>query len=250
MKLIAMMVVRNEWDRYLEQCLRSLMEFCDEIRILDDGSTDEWNQMAVHAYPPEWEEKVKVLWQDHSTFYAHEGITRQALLEWTMKGNPTHILAIDADEFVADGPLLRERMEEGCHTGVWKLSMTEVWKASKDSLSVRYDGAWKPRPIGIAFEVPADHWENRQLRRHWRMNDRALACGRTPLYTTMAGNRTTSDPVTRILHFGWACEADRDARYQRYVEHDGGAHHASKHLISIMWGDDQVQLVEDRKSVV
>lgn len=237
-----MMVVRNEADRYLQPCLRHLLEFCDEIRILDDGSTDEWNQQAVWwEGVREHEERIKVLWHDTSTFYEHEGRTRQALLEWTMEGHPTHILAIDADEFVGDGKLLRANMEQGSHTGVWKLTMTEVWSAGEDWLGVRQDGDWKPRPIGIAFAVPPDHWTNRQIRRHYRMHDRALACGRTPLYITMAGNRTTSEAVTPILHFGWACEADRAARYARYVEHDGGAHHASKHLNSIMWGDDQVQ---------
>jgi hypothetical protein len=240
MKLIAMMVVRNEADRYLQPCLRHLLEFCDEIRILDDGSTDEWNQQAVW-----WdgidEERIKVRSQERSTFYEHEGRTRQALLEWAMEGEPTHMLAIDADEFVGDGKLLRANMEEGSHTGVWKLTMTEVWAAGEDWLYVRQDGDWKPRPIGVAFAVPTDHWTNRQIRRHWRMHERALACGRTPLHITMAGNRTTTEPVTPILHFGWACEADRAARYARYVEHDGGAHHASKHLNSIMWGDEQVQ---------
>jgi hypothetical protein len=234
MKLIAMMVVRNEADRYLRPCIEHLLDFCDEIRVVDDNSSDHTQELLA-SY-----DGVEVMAQGESTFYQHEGRTRQALLEWTMEGRPTHILAIDADEFIADGKLLRATMEKGSATGVWKLTMTEVWAAGSDWLSVRMDGDWKPRPIGIAFAVPADHWTNRQLRRHWRMHDRALACGRTPLYITMAGNRTVSDPVTDILHFGWACVADRQERYQRYVVHDGGAHHASKHLLSIMWPDEMV----------
>jgi glycosyltransferase involved in cell wall biosynthesis len=240
--LIAMMVVHNEADRYLQPCLRHLLDFCDEIRILDDGSTDEWNQQAVWwDGVREHEDRIKVRWQERSTFYEHEGNTRQALLDWTMEGHPTHILAIDADEFIGDGELLRLMMQDTGTTGVWKLTMTEVWKSDEEWLYVRQDGDWRPRPVGIAFEVPPDHYANRQTRRHWRMMDRALACGRTPIYTTMVGNRTVAEPVTPILHFGWACEADRAARYARYVEHDGGAHHASKHLNSIMWGDDQVK---------
>lgn len=235
MKLIAMMIVRNEADRYLRPCLDHLLEFCDEIRVVDDGS-DDGSMEVLAAYPG-----IEVERNEAPQFYAHEGRARQALLEWTMKGQPTHVLAIDADEFVADGKLLRANMEKGSHTGVWKLTMTEIWGVDDDWMHVRMDGDWKPRPIGIAFAVPEDHWTNRQLRRHWRMHDKALACGRTPLWITMSGNRTTTDPVTDILHFGWACEADRQARYDRYVEHDGGAHHASRHLESIMWGDDQVQ---------
>lgn len=235
MKLIAMMVVRNEADRYLRPCLDHLLEFCDEIRVLDDGSDDETQDILLGC------ERVEILRTPETNFFAHEGNTRQKLLEWTMQGLPTHVLAIDADEFVADGKLLRATMEEGSSTGVWKLTMTEIWAAGEDWLSVRMDGEWKPRPGGWAFEIPADHWTNRQTRRHWRMHDKALACGRTPLWITMAGNRTTTEPVTDLLHFGWACKADRQERYDRYVIHDGGAHHANKHLLSIMWGDDQVQ---------
>jgi glycosyltransferase involved in cell wall biosynthesis len=231
-----MMVVHNEADRYLGASVRSLLEFCDNVRILDDGSDDA--PLDLFLKVPE----VQYLRQETSSFYTHEGNTRQALLEWAMEANPTHILAIDADEFVADGQALRTAMEEGCATGVWKLSMEEVWKAEDDFLSIRWDGLWKPRPCGIAFAVPEDHHTNRQNRRHWRLPDRALACGRVPVLTQMAGNRTISEPVCPIFHFGWACEADRDARYQRYVEHDSGRHHDPKHLESIMWGDDQVEL--------
>ena len=39
-KLTAMMLVRNEADRYLTEVLSELSKFVDEIIILDDGSTD------------------------------------------------------------------------------------------------------------------------------------------------------------------------------------------------------------------
>ncbi len=191
MKLVAMMIVRNEADRYLTPCLESLLNFCDEVRVIDDAS-DDGTMEILASYAG-----VESRRNEAASFYAHEGHARQALLEWTMQAQPTHILAIDADEFVSDGKLLRANMEEGCATGVWKLRMTEVWKAGEEWLSVRIDGDWSPRPIGVAFAVPPDHWMNRQIRRHWRIHDRALACGRTPLYITMAGNRTVGRPDHR-----------------------------------------------------
>ena len=106
---------------------------------------------------------------------------------------------------------------------------------------MRVDGNWKPRPVGIAYAIPEMRHSDRQVRRHWRMQDRALACGRVPIYIAMRGNRVVDSATTEILHMGWACKADRAARYERYVVHDGGKHHASDHLDSIMWGDDQVQ---------
>ncbi|MFH5186170.1 glycosyltransferase [Paenibacillus sp. TAB 01] len=39
-KLTAIMQVHNEADRYLEQVLRELSEFVDDIVIVDDASTD------------------------------------------------------------------------------------------------------------------------------------------------------------------------------------------------------------------
>jgi hypothetical protein len=234
MKLTAMVMVGpGEDDRYLAPFFAHLLDFCDEVRVRNEGGA--WD------VPRSLNLRRVVAKNVQPTFFEHEGRARQELLEWAMEGQPTHLLAIDADEFIADGQALRAAMEKGSHTGVWKLTMTEIWGAGEDRLAVRQDGDWKPRPIGIAFAVPPDHHTNRQTRRHWRMHDRALACGRTPLWITMAGNRTTSEAVTEILHFGWACEADRAARYERYVIHDGGQHHANKHLNSIMWGDDQVQ---------
>lgn len=236
MKLVAMMVIRNEADRYLEWVIPHLLAFCDEIRILDDGSDDDW------SFGWEQNDRVVVKTNPVSNFYNHEGMTRQQLLDWTMEGEPTHILAIDADEFIADGPLLRSMMEaESSRTGIWKLRMTEIWGADDDSLIIRTDGLWPPRPVGIAYAVPRDLAVNRQTKRHYRMHDAALACGRTPLYITMRGNRTVGQPICDILHFGWACRADRQARYARYQRYDGGRHHKNTHLESIMWPDSQVK---------
>lgn len=236
-KLIAMMVVRNEADRYLRPCIKHLLDFCDEIRVLNDGSDD-----GTFAILESFGERVQARTQVQG-FYQNEGMTRQALLEWTMEGGPTHILAIDADEFVSDGQAIRRAVEKNdSHTGVWKLRMSEVWKADEEHLLLRHDGQWSPRPIGIVFKVPEMGEFRRQNRRHWRIPPVQLASGRTPILVTQASNRTTTDPICDILHLGWACEADRAARYERYVVHDGGAFHQSKHLDSIMWTDAQVRL--------
>lgn len=235
MKLVAsVMVGPGEEDRYLAPFLEHLLQFCDEIRI----------RLEVEVEGPGWEttrwgEKIQVRAVPPS-FFVHEGRARQELLMWTMAGDPTHILVIDADEFVGDGQRLRTAMEAGGQNGIWKLEMTEIWGANEQSLSVRVDGLWKPRPVGIAFEVPNDHWVDRQKRRHWRMPEMALACGRVPLLIAMTANRTPVAATTSILHLGWACKADRAARYARYEQHDGGKHHDIRHLRSIMYEDSQV----------
>lgn len=231
MNLIASLVVRNEMSRYLEPCIESLLEFVDGIRVLDDGSGDGTLEYLLgHT-----NRKVRTRVCDNS-FFTHEGRTRNALLDWTMDGEPTHILAIDADEIIEDGALLRRQLEASPDEPAWGLEMVEVWKVSPEGFSVRCDGGWVSHPVTCLYRVP----DTRQIRRgNWRIADRALACGRTP----MAVNRIRGREIgTDILHFGWARESERETRYQRYVKHDGGNFHAAKHLDSIMWSDSMVSL--------
>jgi glycosyltransferase involved in cell wall biosynthesis len=230
-----MMIVKDEADRYLRPCFDNLLTFCDEIRVLDDGSTDDFREIGWYD-----DERVVIQRSSAPTFFENEGLARQALLDWTMLGEPTHIVAVDADELIGDGLALRREMEAKTgNTGVWKLRMEEVWKASVDGLLIRWDGMWSPRPIGIAFEVP-EMRRDRQVARHWKIRPQN-ASGRTPIWITQASNRTTTDDVTAIFHFGWSCEADREARYARYAN-AGGFNHDDKHIKSIMYGDDRVEL--------
>jgi glycosyltransferase involved in cell wall biosynthesis len=246
------LITRNESDKYLLQCIEALQGFCDEIRAVDDNSTD-----GTHTLMTEM--GVQVLRNDRSMFYEHEGRARQTLLEWTMEAEPTHILVVDGDELIEGGdklrvaleapqpfPTLRERRQRGRGgyqpVTVWRLQMQEVWGATDDHLLIRQDGGWKEHPVPICFAVPAMQPGDRRMQRHWRMPDRALACGRVPTEVAVASNRALNEAAATVLHLGWACEADRYMRHQRYVKHDGGAHHASKHLDSIMWPADKVVL--------
>lgn len=252
MKLVASLIVRNEADKYLKHCVAALQEFCDEIRAVDDGSTD-----GTHSLMREM--GVVVHRNDRSVFYEHEGRARQQLLDWTMEAEPTHVLVVDGDELVVGGgglrealtapqpfPTLRERRQRGRSSlqpvTVWRLQMQEIWGASDEHLLVRQDGGWKEHPVPICYAVPAMEHGDRRAVRHWRIPDRALACGRVPTEVAVASNRSLNVAAATCLHLGWACEADRYARHQRYVVHDGGAHHASRHLDSIMWPLDRVQL--------
>lgn len=252
MKLAASLIVKNELGRYLQPCLDHLLEFCDEIRIVDDGSTDgtlghvgsAWTRGRVFAAA------------GSSTFYEHEGRARQALLDYTLSGNPTHILAIDADEFVSEPiairsalnaaataperPVARHQRRRQRFTGsAWTLTMEEVWEADEQELRIRHDGGWKPHPVPILWKVPDGGVP--QADRQWRIQDKALACGREPLAIRHVA-RFAKPAGSMILHFGWARQSEREARYERYVEHDGGNFHARRHLDSIMWTRERVVL--------
>lgn len=234
MKLIASMIVRNELGRYLEPCLRSLLGFCDEVRILDDASDEPGWPHALNGILGG--ERVVVKRSERPMFFAHEGQARNELLTWTLAGQPTHVLAIDADEFVSHGQAVRDACEANQGPGSWALMMEEVWKADARSLYTREDGGWRKHPVGVLWRVPPGRVAQSGA---WRIMNRKLACGREPL----AVRRLRAVPVrASILHMGWANIAERRARYERYVTHDNGSFHARQHLDSIMWPDRKVRL--------
>lgn len=231
MKLIASMIVaEHEIDRYLEPCVGHLLEFCDEIRAVVDADCDSptANWLARHAI---------IACNPNTSFYEHEGRARQRLLDWTMEGQPTHILAIDCDEFVPDGHDVRDAVSGDGQA--WSLTMQEVWKADRDGLSVRQDGGWRQHPVPILFR-PGGRDD-----RLFRINDRQLACGREPLSVRHLAARGKAPLVGTVQHWGWTKLSARQSRYDRYALHDQGNYHAKRHLDSILWSDGQVELSQE-----
>jgi glycosyltransferase involved in cell wall biosynthesis len=227
--LVASVIARNEAGRYLAPCLRSLLAFCDEVRFLDDGSDDGTADLAESL-------GATVKRSPASVFFRHEGRARNDLLAWTLEARPSHVLAVDADEFVTSGAQVRAACEADQGLGSWALTMEEVWKADARHLYTREDGGWAQHPVGVLWRVPP---KNRRLRGPWEISPRALACGREPV----AVRRLRPIRLrASVLHFGWTNEADRQRRYDRYVEHDGGKFHASAHLQSIMWPDRKIRV--------
>lgn len=205
-----MMIAPHEDERYLPAVLAHLSEFCDAI--------------STRSESPE-------------TFFAHEGRARQALLETTLAENPTHVLAIDADEFVTDGASIRRACEQDQGNGCWTLPMEEVWAVDERHLWTRQDGGWRTHPVPILYRVPG-HRDGR-----WRIMDRALACGREPLAIRQLAAKALPSGSS-VLHFGWANRAERQARYERYAQADGGKFHASSHLLSILDPDRKVRFAK------
>lgn len=241
------MIVKNEMDRYLPLAVRHLLTYVDEIRALDDGSTDgtyEWLQNT---------EGVEVLRNEGLHFFEHEGQARQRLLEWTSEADADYVLAIDADEFVGRPAAIQEGMADGAP--VYILSLVEAWKVNPGGISIRVDGLWGPRRVPILYMPQGKAPEVSAARRRgtrygttaatdlqaWRIADRQLACGREPL-AVVAASRHAPRLNTEVFHFGWTRESERQARAERYFEHDGGNFHANRHLQSILFPDDKVVL--------
>lgn len=230
MRLVAAMIAKNELSRYLELAVASLLEFCDEVCVVDDYSTDgtyEW--LMAHT-------RCRVLTNPAVTFDEHEGKARQTLLNFVREAEPTHVIAVDGDEFVTDGYELRRAIEGQPATPVWSLEMREVWEADDAGMAIRQDGGWKSHPVPILWRVPPKTDE-----RWWKIRDRALSCGREP--EVVAELRHGARPTgVSVLHFGWTNLSERQRRYDRYMAIDNGRFHASRHLQSIMWQGRRVRL--------
>jgi glycosyltransferase involved in cell wall biosynthesis len=229
-KLAASVIVRNELGRYLEPCIASLLEFCDEVRILDDGSTDGWEDACG------WDDRVVVKRLESErrngqpAFYQHAD-ARNQLMRFTLEGKPTHVLAVDADEFVSDGPALRRLCEQP--GDVWSLVVEEVWATARNGLFTREDGGWRKHDIGIMWRPAAFG------RRPLLIRDHGHATGRVP---DLVGIRRVIRSHVSLLHFGWTNRNERAVRFERYDVGDGGKFHARTHIDSIMWPDRRVRL--------
>lgn len=216
MKLVASMIVRNELGRYLPLAVAHLLSYCDEIRVLDDNSDDgtfEWLRK---------QKRVDVIRNPGPAFYEYESQARQILYEHVLAGDPDYVLAIDADEFVAEPALIRTACKRGLP--VYTLSLVEVWHADVDKLDVRVDGLWKARTVPILYRPKPG----------WKIRNKQLACGREPVEVVQQF-RNAQPTQTQVLHFGWTRKSERIARAARYDVHDGGRFHNDRHLQSILW---------------
>ncbi len=227
MKLVASLIIHNELARYLEPCIAHLLDFCDEVCVVDSASTDQ-SQYHLRSM------KRVAFWRlAHNCFYEHEGQARQNLIDFTLAQSPTHVLSIDADELISDGAALRARLEAEPDQPVWQLNIEEIWTAN-EHLFAREDGGWRTHGVPFLWKAPP-------AGQRWTMRDRKLACGRIPTQVVQQGGRAKPVGVS-LLHFGWTDPATRQARYDRYTKHDGGRFHASRHLQSILWADSRVKL--------
>lgn len=232
MNLVASLIVRNERGRYLKPCIDHLLDFCDLVAIVDDASDDDTRRW-LFEHP---DKRVRVdITNIEPEFYAHEGHARQHLLDWTLAMNPTHVLSLDADEFVSDGAGLRARLEADPNIAVWTLSIEEIWEARADALRLRIDGGWRTHPLACCWRAPA------LPSAAWKMMDKQLACRRVPMPVLSASGRAR-DSQTSLLHVGWSNKSERQRRHARYAQHDQGRFHARAHLDSIMWDDRRVTL--------
>lgn len=226
MRLIGLLCVRNEADRYLERVLQWHASFLDELFVVDDRSTD--NSYAIAA---RWAHVVERP-LSAPTFLENESRFREnawLACGWALDLTPADwVFALDADEFfssnVEDERSTLERMtrDAGDRPSV-TMRVDEIFDVVGEVAMRRVDGYWNDiRATRLARFVPTLS----------SFMDRRMGGGSVPSYAYISTHDATKAPAS-ILHYGYTQAADRQAKYERYTTHTDSGHNR-RHIESIL----------------
>lgn len=225
-RVIGHMVTRNELDRYLPTTIEWLRELTrDDVLVYDDSSTDD-----TYGYLQRLGVPVVQRAPGDPSFAENEGVFRMmAWREMEAAAKPTErdwILCIDADELLlgttessdARALLLQEvRFATSAGVNAVTFDVAEAFALVGNRPEIRTDGFW-----GQIRACRLVRWRNQG-----RFAPRD-ACGSVP------APWTSQDWVSldlALLHLGYASQADRLAKYDRYIV---GSGHNRQHVQSIM----------------
>lgn len=223
-RIHGLMVTKNEADRYIDLVLKHAHTIVDSLFVYDDQSEDDTRQIAVN-----YGARCVVRADSDPSFTDNEGEFREAAWFWFEKNMQPEVgdwvLAFDADEFlVTDDPWTSPRSEmqrniakAGDNNSVI-IPFKEMWD---DRFPMhRIDGFWDTieHPRLFAYRPDAEWGHTR------------LGGGSWPSYVQRATG--VRDTRLRMLHYGYARQADRESKYQRYSNQSGA--HSSKHIRSIL----------------
>ena len=227
-KVTFSMIMKNEAGRKLRECLQEVVHYIDEAVIIDDGSTDGSETIAEEVFKKA-NIPYRIIRNTESKFHK-EYTLRQQQWEETIKTNPEWILNIDADQIfeVAMRDEIHKLINQN-HIDAWLFRLYDFWSEThyRDDAMWGAHRAWgwcsliryKPGINYVWKETPQHCW-------HFPQNIHQFPMARSTM---------------RLKHYGWANEADRIAKYYRYMQLDPGAKYGSQaHYDSILDSNPQV----------
>lgn len=216
--IIAMMPVRNEIDRYLNEVLTHLLKWVDKVVILDDASEDDIIEVLGEN------ERIITHKNEYCIFEQNESALRSKLWNLTVKENPDWILAIDADEIFEDRII--DEASLLINQNYYDAICFRIFDFWSSKTHYRIDGGWNPwvkfSPLLIRY-IP-------DINYHWP--DRRIHSGRFP---HPCDNYIPYYSDIRIKHFGWADPKDHYRKFLFYQNKDiEMSGRVSQHTQSIM----------------
>lgn len=197
------MLVKNESDRWLEKVLEQMKLICDDIVVLDDGSTDNTPEICRQY-------GTDVFYSDRSYWGTNELRQRKFLWELATHGarDGDWILCLDADETFDKPELVKSYalMADNAECNGLGFPLYDMWSETH----YRDDSLWNAHLRNWVMAVKYE--EGKEM--YWR--ETTLHCGRFPMN---AGCKIATCPV-RLQHWGWSRAEDRQIKYERYMKAD------------------------------
>ena len=206
-KIVVMYRVKNE-ERWIEQSIKSVYDFCDEIVVFDDNSIDNTKKICT-----QFVKVVEIHSKTDSTF--DEARDRNLLLKMAVKRKPDVLLSLDGDEIFlpASGKIIEEEIDIlHAEEHVFEFQLFTLWDRCNQ---IRVDGAfssfWQKRMFRLK-DQPSD----------LKINDSPYPgnfhCGSIPTNTVGIDNSVKSN--AKIFHCASFDETLRKKKHEWYVSRD------------------------------
>lgn len=220
-KIIGTYRVKNE-ERFIEQSLKSVMDICSEIVVLDDNSTD--NTVEICS---SFDKVVDI--QKQSKLPLDEVRDRNKLLQMALNRNSDYILSIDGDEIFMpnSSEIIFEELEIIYPDyDVFSFQFLTCWDSTDQ---IRFDGIfgnyWQKRLFRTKNQSKNLKFTNNE-------NPGNIHCGSIPENVSGFEQPIRSD--AKIFHMASIDETLRKQKYGYYTNFDGNSTLTDgyKHMIS------------------
>ena len=206
-KIVVMYRVKNE-ERWIEHSIKSVYDFCDEIVLFDDNSSDNTKKICN-----KFDKVVDIHTKTDSSF--DEARDRNLLLNMALKRKPDVLLSLDGDEIFLpnSGKIIGEEIDI-LHTEgqVFEFQLFTLWDSSNQ---IRTDGAF------------SSFWQKRMFRLKDQPTDLKINnspypgnfhCGSIPSNTVGINYSVKSN--AKIFHCASFDESLRKKKHDWYVSRD------------------------------
>lgn len=206
-KIVAMYRLKNE-ERWIKQSIESIYDFCDEIVILDDNSTDNTKKICS-----QFDKVIEIHTKTDSSF--DEARDRNFLLNMALKRKPDVLLSLDGDEIFLPNSdkIIHEEIDILYpNSQVFEFQLLTLWD---DSNKIRFDG------------LSSSFWHKRMFRLKEQPSNLKifdspysgnLHCGSIPTNTVGIKNPVRSN--AKIFHCASFDESLRTKKHDWYISRD------------------------------